>query len=883
MALDAERWRRIQALFHEALELPVSERGAHLEAACAGDGTLRAEVQALLDADSRDTSLLNRELGEVAGRVMDAPSSVQRHVGPYRIVSLLGEGGMGVVYLGERSDLGSRAAIKFLRDATLSPARRERFRIEQRTLAQLNHPSIARLYDAETLDDGTPCIVMEYVEGVPLTAWCAQRSSPLAERLRLFRAVCEAVQFAHRQAIIHRDLKPSNILVTADGTLKLLDFGIAKHLDTLEEPDQTLTGLRMMTPAYAAPEQVLGQPVGVYTDVYALGVILYELLSGRLPFDLSRRTPGQAEAVIVEQEPARPSVAAQPANGVSSSRLVASRSTWSDLDVLCLTAMHKDPQRRYRTVDALIRDIDHFVAGEPLEARPDSAGYRLGKFVRRRWRPVLAAAVVSLVVVGLVAFYTVRLAAARDAAMAEAERTERIQTFTRNLFTGGDAEAGPADTLRVIALLERGVREARALESEPAVQAEFYHTLGGLYQELGELERADSLLQLALDQRRALHGEDHTDVAESLLALGMLRHDEARMDTAEQLVRTALAMTRRHHARDHPAVITALTGLGGLLSDAGKHDDAIAVLTEAVSLQSQADTTAEYSGSLTMLANAHYYAGNYPVSDSLNRIVLGLDRRLYGERHPNVADVLINLGAIQNMLGHYPEAETLYRDALAIMEPYYGPDHPQTASNLKMLGQTLVYQERYDEARPVLTRVLEIRERLLGPDHPNVATTLSDLGSVALHTNDLEMAERHFLRMAEIYRKALGDRHDFVAVALSNLASVYVEAGDHARAEPIYRDVIDRFTDALSAENINTGIARIKLGRVLGLRAKYAEAETELVAGYEILVKQANPSVSWLQSARRSLIDIYDRTNQPEKAARYRAELDRIAAASDTT
>jgi len=881
MALDAERWRRIQELFHATLEQPEAERAAFLDASCGADARLRAEVQALLEADARDTSLLNRDLGAVAGRVMEGSVAVQREVGPYRIVSLLGEGGMGVVYLAERSDLGSRAAIKFLRDATLSPARRERFAIEQRTLAQLNHPSIARLYDAETLADGTPCIVMEYVEGEPLTSWCAQRSSPVVERLRLFRAACEAVQFAHRQAIIHRDLKPSNILVTAGGTLKLLDFGIAKHLDTLDEPaDRTLTGLRMMTPAYAAPEQVLGQPVGVYTDVYALGVILYELLSGRLPFDLSRMTPGQSETLIVEQEPERPSVAAQTAATNAAAPVLPGRAAWADLDVLCLTAMHKDPQRRYRTVDALVRDIDHYLKGEPLEARPDSAGYRLGKFVRRNWRPVLAAALVSLVVVGLVAFYTVRLAAARDAALAEASRTQRIQTFTRSLFTGGDDQIGPADTLRVLALLERGVREARALESEPIVQAEFYHTLGGLYQQLGDFERADSLLQLALEQRRSLHGEDHAEVAASLLALGLLRHDQARMDTAEQLVRGALAVTRRHHDRDHPAVITALNGLGALLSDKGEHDEAIAVVSEAVDLQARTDTTSEYSGSLTILANAHYYAGNFAISDSLNRIVLALDRRLYGEQHPNVGDALINLGAIQNQLGHYTESEKLYREALDIVETYYGPAHPQTGSNLKMLGQSLVYQERYHEAHAYLTRALAIRERVYGPDHPSIATTLSDLGTIALQTADLETAERHFSRMAQIYRASLGDRHDFVAIALSNLASVYVEAGDYARAEPAFRDVVERFTESLSAENINTGIARIKLGRVLGMREKYVEAETELVAGYDILARQANPSVSWLQSARRSLIDIYERTQQPEKAARYRAELDRIAAAS---
>jgi serine/threonine-protein kinase len=291
--------------------------------------------------------------------------------------------------------------VKVLRDAWLSPSRRARFAIEQRTLAQLEHPSIARLYDAGTLVDGTPWIAMEYVDGVPLTEHCDARACTVAERLRVFRAVCDAVQHAHGHAVIHRDLKPSNILVTSDGSVKLLDFGIAKHLDADVAADRTRTGLRLMTPAYAAPEQVRGQRVGTYTDVYALGVVLYELLAGRLPFDLSTRTPGEAEALLLEGEPDRPSVAARKAGRGG----MVGRAAWADLDVLCLTAMHKDPARRYRTVDALARDVDRYLRGEPLEARPDSLRYTLGTFLRRHRTPVAAVVAALAVVVALVAFY----------------------------------------------------------------------------------------------------------------------------------------------------------------------------------------------------------------------------------------------------------------------------------------------------------------------------------------------------------------------------------------------------------------------------------------------------------------------------------------------
>src|ERR1700685_3828215 len=312
--MDSSRWRKVQSLFHEAADLPASQRHDFLEAKCDGDPALLNEVLMLLQEDSRGGSLLDRDIAHVAHDVFHDPTADSqpfKEFGPYRIIKMLGEGGMGVVYLAEREDLGSQVAIKILRDAWLSPARRARFAAEQRTLAQLNHPSIARLYDADTSPDGTPFFVMEYVEGAPLTDFCKTQKCSIPERLRLFRAVCEAVLYAHQHAVIHRDLKPSNILVKADGSIRLLDFGIAKHLENLGElVDQTITGLRLMTPAYAAPEQIRGEHAGIHSDVYSLGVVLYEMLTGRLPFDLSSCTPAQAEKVLTEREATKPSDAA---------------------------------------------------------------------------------------------------------------------------------------------------------------------------------------------------------------------------------------------------------------------------------------------------------------------------------------------------------------------------------------------------------------------------------------------------------------------------------------------------------------------------------------------------------------------------------------------
>jgi serine/threonine-protein kinase len=285
---------------------------------------------------------------------------------------------MGVVYLAERADLGSQVAIKILRDAWLSPSRRKRFVVEQRTLAQLNHPGIARLYDAHTLADGTPWFVMEYVDGESLSEYCARRRCTIQERLALFRAVCDAVQYAHERGVIHRDLKPSNILVKADGTVRLLDFGIAKQLDSLDpDASSARTTMRFMTPAYAAPEQLRGESAGVHTDIYSLGVVLYELVAGRLPFDRARTT-STGEVDAASREAAKPSIAARAGTGDTGARFRrGSTTSWADLDVLCLTCMHRDPRRRYASAEAVISDIDHLLADEPLEARPDTLGYAL--------------------------------------------------------------------------------------------------------------------------------------------------------------------------------------------------------------------------------------------------------------------------------------------------------------------------------------------------------------------------------------------------------------------------------------------------------------------------------------------------------------------------
>jgi len=877
--MDSARWHQIQNLFHDAADVPETQRKAFLEGIC-GDDELVAEVLAMLDQDASGQSLLDRNLAEVAHETLTQPihaSLIPKEFGPYRILKFLGEGGMGVVYLAEREDLGTQVAVKVLRDAWLSPARRERFASEQRTLAQLSHPLIARLYDADTLEDGTPWFVMEYVDGLPLTHYCRKHGCSIDLRLQLFRSVCEAVQHAHGHAVIHRDLKPSNVLVKSDGSVRLLDFGIAKQLENLElQVDQTTTGLRLMTPAYASPEQIRGDRVGIGTDVYSLGIILYELSAGQLPFDLSGLTPLEAAVVITEHEPGKPSAAAKwtTDSETNAHALTLSKAAWADLDVLCLTAMHKDPSRRYRTVEALIRDVDHYLNGEPLEARPDALLYWIGKFVRRNRRAVAATALILAMIVGLVTFFTVRLKMARDAALSEAARTVRIQQFIANLFQGGDAAAGPSDSLRVITIVDRGVQEARTLDQDPKVQADLYENLGSIYQKLGKFEQADSLLRNVVDQRKSLYGADSAEVAESLTELGLLRSDQAYLEEAERLVGQGLAMAKRHLPPKHPAIAKATLAFGKVLAERGSYAQAIDALNEVVRLQSAPGVApADLATSLSTLADAQYSAGHYDVCSSLYNRVLEMHRQIYGARHPLIANDLGSLAAVQRDLGYYSEAEGLERQALDIAQSYYGDNHPKTAGRLTALAESFTYQKKYNEAVSALEQALAIQERVYGPAHPSVAEIANELGNVASMRDDLDGAEAQFRRAVDIYRAVYGDHHYLVAIALANVAGIYMDKKEYPRAEQLFRDVIRRYKETLPADNINLGIVEIKLGRTLLRQNRYPDAESETRAGYEILIKQSSPSTSFIHAARKDLAAEYEALNQPQQASRFRAEL----------
>ncbi len=870
--MESARWDQIQAVFHAVADLPEPDRHAAVQTACGEDSGLAADVLALLEEDAHRASLIDRDLGDLAHRTLD-PSFATHHLdafGPYRVRAVLGEGGMGVVYLAERRDLGSLVAIKVLRDAWLSPARRERFESEQRTLAQLNHPNIALLFDAGILDDGTPWFVMEYVEGVPLTDYCGRHECSIDERLRLFRSVCEAVEYAHTRAIIHRDLKPSNILVKDNGAVKLLDFGIAKQIESLEEGADRTRTVRFMTPAYAAPEQISGGRADTRSDVYSLGVILYELLAGRLPFDLSKRPPAGAEPPAARREAEKPSAAAakyRPA-------LRTGKAAWKDLDVLCLTAMREEGERRYPSIEALTRDIDHYLKGEPLEARPDSLSYRAGKFITRNWRGVAATAIVVAVIVAQLVFFTVRLTRARNAALTQAARTQRVQQFMLNLFGGGDKTAGPSQELQVVALIDRGAQEARTLDKEPEVQAELYLTLGIMYEKLGKFDRADTLLESARKIRESITGQDSVETAESLVALSQLRADQSQYQEAERLARQAVAIENRRLPRESPSRARAESQLGEALKGEGKFDEASPLLEDCVRIESApGGIPAELSQCLKDLAVVRALTNQYGLAKSMEERAMEIDRNVYGPAHPNIAQELSDLADFDNALGNYDEAEKYMRQSIEIDQAWYGAANPETAAQTERLAQTLTTEGKFDEAEPFAQQAFSVLSRAYGDSNPKVAVVLNDLVAIDEHNGRWGKAKDEMIRIVEIDRSTLGEDNYQTTVVEANLGHLYLERKEYARAEKIYRDAIPVVVREFAPEHPNVGIVQIDLGRVLLRERRYKEAEEHTSEGYRILAKQASPSMKFMKMAYEDLAAEYGALHQPEKAKQFQAEL----------
>jgi eukaryotic-like serine/threonine-protein kinase len=840
-------WSRIEAILDDVLERDPADRAEAIARACGDDLELRARVEALVAADTDAGGFLETPAAEYAAAVVHAASQVSAagagddsgdRVGPYRIIREIGHGGMGRVFLASRADgqFDQLVALKLVRSGPYGGEILDRFLRERQILARLQHPNIARLLDGGVTGDGRPYFAMEYVDGEPITTYCHARGLDLDRRLDLFTAVVDAVQYAHQNLVVHRDLKPSNTLVTANGEVKLLDFGIAKvlHQDDDAAGEATLTrlGTGPMTPEYAAPEQVRGEPVTTATDVYALGALAYELVTGRGPHALTRLTAAEVERVITQRDVDRPShavVRGSTADGAADNpaarthRLKLGRQLKGDLDTIILKALQKDPARRYASAGAFVDDIRRYRRGLPIAARRDSFGYRAGKFVRRNALGVAAGGLVAAsLVAGLIGTAWQARVASREAAKAR-----EVSRFLTSLFEVADPARASADDITARELVGRGAaRIETELADQPEIQSEMMLLLGRISRELSQYDRAQTLLDRALAVRTATAGRTSGEVAEVTSELARLAQNRGRPDDAERLHREALEMRRAAHGPDHASVGASLRDLAGVMSSRGKYVDAEQLLRQALLLHERlyGPEHEEIASDLEELQSTQRGHGDPAAAVVTARRCLDMRLKLLGTDHLDTATAMNNLAILLYEKWELAEAERLYRQVLAFDLKRLGEVHSNTATVTNNLAFVLRDQGQYDEAERLYRTALDLDRRLFGAQHPYVATVMSNLATVLVKKRQLDEADKLYRGSLEMFRQVYGDAHWRVGAVEGGLATLASTRND-PRAEALYRDALARLEKALPARHPQLEPVLIGLGRELTRRDRAAEAE----------------------------------------------------------
>jgi serine/threonine-protein kinase len=836
--LSRGEWERLEQIIDAALELAPEDRVAFVERTCGAQEQLQGQARAMLENVERAGAFLERPVDAFAAGLLreiaveakvGAPPEEDRLVaagrlGPYRLIRELGRGGMGAVYLAERDDehYARRVAIKVLPAGPLSQGLRARFLLERRILASLEHPNIARLYDAGVGEDGTPYFVMEYVEGRPIAGYCDEGRLGVRARLGLFDQVCDAVQFAHRNLVVHRDLKPANILVSNDGVVKLLDFGIAKMLEDGptdrgaggRESPETWTGLRILTPQYASPEQLRGEPVSTATDVYALGVLLFELLAGRWPYRARDHSLRSIEQAVLEQEPDSPSVA--------TTRAELRRQLRGDLDNIVLTALRKEPERRYASVQHLRDDIRRHLERRPVSARPATWGYRARRFVGRHRVGVAAAAVVAgSLVAGLAGTAWQAQEASR-----QARRAEEVRQFVVELFQVSDPDLSRGDSITARALLDRGAaRLDTALTTEPEVRAEMLAVLGGIYRKLGLYDRARPLLEEAQAVRGRRLGPRNLDVAQSGADLASVLYEQGEYQRAEEVTRRSLAVRREELGSEDTLVAASLTDLAAILSAQGKLAEAESLYRAGLAIDRRHGSQALVASDLGNLSVTLWRSGKYAEALPLAEEALALRRRVYGEEHTEVATSLFNLAAVLSAGGEYDRAERVVRECLAMRRKLLGDGHPHVAMTMNNLALLLHSRGRLKEAEQMHREALAIRRATLGNDHLDVATSLNNIGTVLYAQGDLAGAAEYLEQALTIWRKQLPESHPNVLSGLNNLGAARRDQGDLAGAEPLLREALALRQKVLGVHHPDVAQSFNNLGELLTKKGEYSEAE----------------------------------------------------------
>lgn len=808
--MNHDHWKKLKEIFNNSLELEGAELEEYLDKNCGENQKLREEIESLLNAYKTPGVLDNppKQLLESFFSSQGGQDKKGKHIGPYKIIKTLGYGGMGSVYLAKRADgqFEQEVALKLLRAGFTSKNQVRRFWSERQILATLNHENIARLLDGGVTEDGQPWFAMEYVKGLPIQKYCDAKKLSVKQRLKLFLKVCDAVQYAHQKLVVHRDLKPSNILVTEQQTVKLLDFGIAKvinHEDTLTNAiPLTRTGLLPLTPAYASPEQVLGKSMTTASDVYQLGIVLYELLTGCRPYNVSGKTPSEVEHIICEQQPTKPSTAiikSLPEQENNHDRVNDSGKTKpgellkhlrGDLDTIVLKALRKEPDRRYESAEKLASDIRYYLSGRPVSAHPDSMEYRAGKFIRRHKIGVSATAIIILLIVGYAAtitWHSHRTQSALVQAQEETAKAEQVTGFLIDMFEASDPAEAMGDTLNTRLLLERGVAQAQQLDGQPDIQARMFDAAGRVYMALGQYEDARPLIERSLNLRKEIYGEDHLIVSQSLHNLAQLHIENGNYNFAGELYQESLNVRTKHLPSDDPRIAESLYHVG------------------------------------------MYYQrveNNLETAESHLSKSLEIRQHNYGSLHEKVAESLRGLGGVLLAKGNNSSAETNYLKALEIQENKLGERHPETLTTLNNLAILKAWRGDYNSAISLLTESLDKRLKVLGTGHQSNAIQLNNLAFIAGHQGDYEEAEQLLNEAISVMRASVGTDHPHALVFKTNLARIKYITGDYENAEKLHRETLQQKRDLLGAGHTDVAASLVQLGALLKDQQKYTEAES---------------------------------------------------------
>ena len=816
MTSAIDRYARVDAVFDKALDLPLDQQVAYVERTCSEDPALRDEVLQLLRAHHHVGGILDTPITGSFSRTESL--GADERIGPFRVIRPIGMGGMGQVYLGIRDDeqFEQRVALKLIRHP--SDAIMRRFFEERRILAWLGHPRIARLIDGGLTADGMPYFAMEFVDGEPIDVYCQRRGLSINQRLELFEQVCDAVSYAHQHLVIHRDLKPGNILVTADGQVKLLDFGIAKVLDPAGPDDQTRTGLRVMTPEVAAPEQVRGTPVSTATDVYALGILLYQLITGRRPYEVRDKSPAEFERIVCETMPEPPSSLEQ---------------VDADLDLIVMTALQKREADRYQSPNQLALDLHRYRNGFAISARPDTLGYRTRRFFDRH----RAAVIVSVLVVGGIVAAGLRERQLRHRAEVAAATASEVQGFLESVFEDSDPDAtATPGTITARALLDRGAQRVDStLSGSPEVQARLRTVLGRVYGSLGVYGQATPLLERTLAQTIALHGAEDTSVAtvQGLLGLSLLHQD--RFEEAEKVLQAALALRQRKLGPDAPATGQSAQNLASLYEERGRLVEAESLHRVSLRINRLAfgDTALQTAQSLNDVALVLYRRSKYADAIPLYRSALDIQLPRLGEKHATTAATMHNLGQIYDVLGQRDSAEKYYRRSLAAKRAVLGDLHPSVTIGLNNFGQFLATDRgKIAEAEAMTREAVALDKKIFGEKHTYVAEGLRNLGTIARLKGDFVQADSAMRAAIDMDRSVIGERDQRLAIMYYNLGQIRQQLFDMPGAIRYTREALSQYLQFSGTDHRNTNVVRINLARmIIDARGNVDEADLLLASG----------------------------------------------------